>query len=390
MDKTKKKVAGVVTVYRRGSHADVLLGKVLEGYRHDGGAGPNLELISLYVDQRPKDDLSVALARKHLFKLCDSIEQALTLGTRELAVDGVICVGEHGDYPTNARGQVLYPRRRFFAEVTRAFARYGKSVPVFNDKHLAATWEDARWMYDRARELFVPFMAGSSMPLMWRRPPMKLPMKCELVEAVAIGYGPYEGYGFHALEALQSMVERRKGGEVGVRAVQNLPPEAMWQALDDGRWSRQCLEAAMAVVSGHAKGDVRALTEKQDGGVMLLEYRDGLRAAVAMLNGWAWDGAFSFAGQLAKEKTPPATNYQGQEHRPFAHFAYLLRAIDRMIQTGHPPWPVERTLLTTGILDAIMTSRAEKGRRIETPHLYIQYEPVDWPFATDRMPREEK
>jgi hypothetical protein len=390
MTTPKKKVAAVVTVYRRGTHADVLIGKILEGYLHDGGAGPQLQLVSLYVDQHGPGDLGTDLAKKHGFKLCETIEQALTLGTGQLAVHGVICVAEHGDYPSNAKEQILYPRRRFFEEVTKVFTKCGRSVPVFNDKHLAATWADAKWMYDRARELFVPFMAGSSMPVMWRKPPLKLPMRSGLVEAVAIGYGPYEGYGFHALEGLQAMVERRAGGEVGVRAVQNLPARDMWQALDAGRWSKRCLDAAMNVVAAHAPGDVRALTEKQDGGVMLIEYRDGFRAAVAILNGWAWDGAFSFAGQVAGQPKPLATNFQGQEYRPHAHFAYLLRAIDSMIQTGHAAYPVERTLLTTGILDAIMTSRADKGRRIETPHLAIKYQPVDWPFATDPMPPEKR
>jgi hypothetical protein len=206
---------------------------------------------------------------------------------------------------------------------------------------------------------------------------------------VALGYGPYEGYGFHALEGLQSMMERRKGSEVGVVAVQNLSARDMWPALDAGRWSKRCLDAALAAVSAHVEGDVRALTEKQDGGVMLIEYRDGLRGAVAMLNGWARDGAFAFAGRLSGQEKPEATNYLAQENPPHAHFAYLLRAIDSMIQTGRAAYPVERTLLTTGILDAIMTSRAEKGRRIETPHLAIKYQPVDWPFATNPIPPQE-
>jgi hypothetical protein len=387
----KKKIAGIVTVYFRGTHADVLLGKVLDGYLQDGGAGPNLQLVSLYADQHPKGDLCPELAKKHGFKLCDSIEQALTLGGKGLAVDGVIIVGEHGNYPDNAKQQTLFPRRRFFEEVTKVFAKCGKSIPVFNDKHLAASWEDAKWMYDRARELYVPFMAGSSMPLMWRNPPVTLPMKCDLTEAVVLAYGGYDAYGFHALEALQAMAERRKGGEVGVRAVQNVATHEMWKALDAGRWSKRCLDAAMGVVTAHHKGDVRALTEKQDSnGVMLIEYRDGLRAAVPMLNGWALDGAFAFAGHIKGQDKLVATNYVAQENRPQAHFAYLLRAIDSMMQTGHAAYPVERTLLTTGILDAIMTSRAEKGRRIETPHLAIKYQPVDWPFATDPIPPDRK
>src|SRR5437763_17193125 len=157
----KKPVAGIVTEYRRWAHADVILNKILEGYNLDGGAGPNLRLASLYVDQFPEKDMSRDLAKKHNFKIYDTVEAALTLGGKNLAVEGVLCIGEHGKYPTNARGQIQYPRRRFFEAVTDTFAKTKKSVPVFNDKHLAYSWDDAKWMYDRSRELFVPFLAGS-------------------------------------------------------------------------------------------------------------------------------------------------------------------------------------------------------------------------------------
>src|SRR5262249_25523032 len=153
----------------------------------------------------------------------------------------------------------LYPRRRFFEEVTNEFARHKRVVPIFSDKHLSARWADARWMYDRARELHIPFMAGSSVPVTWRRPALRIPPKTDLVEAIAIGYGPFEGYGFHALEGLQCMVERRRGGEVGVQSVQCLQGEAMWNAMDKGVFSRDILEAALARVPAHAKGDYRKL-----------------------------------------------------------------------------------------------------------------------------------
>src|SRR4051812_35443857 len=106
----KKAVAAVVTEYRRHSHADVILTKILEGYNLDGGAGPNLRLVSLYVDQFPEKDMSRDLAKKHGFTIYDKIEDALTLGGKQLAVDGVLCIGEHGKYPTNDKGQILYPR----------------------------------------------------------------------------------------------------------------------------------------------------------------------------------------------------------------------------------------------------------------------------------------
>jgi hypothetical protein len=386
-----KKVAAIVTEYRRHSHADVIVGKILEGFNHDGGAGPNLRLVSMFVDQFSEKEMSRALAKKHGFQICDSIEGAVTLGKKELAVDGVLSIGEHGKYPTNEKGQILYPRRRFFEGVAATFQKCKKSVPVFNDKHLAATWPDAKWMYDKSHELLMPFMAGSSLPVTWRRPPLQLPRNCDLVEAVQVGYGPLEAYGFHALESLQCMVERRKGGESGAKTVQCLQGEAMWKSLDDGRWSKHLLEAALALVPAHAKGDYRASTAKAaDAALFLIDYRDGFKAAVIMPNGWIHEGdggAFCFAGQIKGQDKPVATHFYLQQPDPFAHFAYLVKAIDSMIQTGHAPYPVERTLLTTGILDAVMTSKAEQHRRIETPHLDIRYRPTDWPFATDPVPK---
>ena len=225
----------------------------------------------------------------------------------------------------------------------------------------------------------------------WRRPPLQLPRGCPLTEAVQIGYGPLEAYGFHALEALQCMAERRQGGETGVRAVQLLQGEAMWKAQEAGRWSQRLLEAALERLPTHAQSDYRASTAKEPtAGLFLIEYRDGFKAAVAMLNGGMVvgdSGAFCFAGQIKGLDKPVATHFYLQQPDPYAQFGYLLRAIDAMIQTSHAVYPVERTLLTTGVLDGLMTSRAEKHRRIETPYLAIRYQPTDWPFATDPVPK---
>jgi TAT (twin-arginine translocation) pathway signal sequence len=390
-----KKVAAVITEYRKWSHADVIIGKMLEGPLYDGNDKPALQVVSMYVDQFPGNDMSRELAKKHSFQITPTIAEALTLGGGKLAVDGVVIVGEHGKYPSNDKGQILYPRRRFFEEVTKTFEKCNQSVPVFNDKHLAATWDDAKWMYEKARALGVPFLAGSSIPVTWRRPELKLPKECAIAGAVQLGYGPIEGYGFHALEGLQCQVERRKGGETGVKAVQCLQGKAMWEAMDQGRFSKELLEEAIKRAPAKAKGDYRELTvqNKRDAAVFLVEYRDGLTAAVAMLNGFLYEGdggAFCFAGQLKGEEKPRSTHYYLQQPDPFAHFGYLVKAIESLIQTGKPPYPVERTLLTTGILDAVMTSRHEDGKRIETPHLEIKYTPTDWPFATDPVPKAIK
>jgi hypothetical protein len=404
-----KKVAAVVTEYRKWSHADVILRNLLDGYP-DGGR-PGLELVSLYTDQVPKADMSRDLARKHGFKIAPTIADALTPGGKTLAVDGVLLIGEHGDYPDNPKGQKLYPRRRFFAETVKVFERTGKVVPVFNDKHHAATWDDAKWIADAARRLMVPMLAGSSIPVAWRKPDLQLPRGCELAGAVQIGYGPVEAYGFHALEGLQCMVERRKietpplpagegaGGrglapQQGVAAVTCHDGKAMWAALDKHPGAGPVLDAALKLVPAHADGDIRDLTAKAADAVTFeVEYRDGLRAFVVLPNGWVHEGdggAFVFAGQLRGEPKPAGCQFYLQQPDPFAHFAELTRAIDRMIQTGHPPYPADRTLLTTGILDAAMTSRFEKGRRVETPWLDVRYAPTDWGGVKGPIPKARK
>jgi hypothetical protein len=385
-----KKVAAIITEYRKNSHADVIVGKILEGFDQKGGKGPDLQLASVYVDQFPENDMSRDLAKKHGFTIYDTIEGALTLGGKTLAVEGVLNIGEHGKYPFNDKGQHLYPRRRFFEEVTKVFEKCQKVAPVFNDKHLAATWEDAKWMYDRAGDLFIPFMAGSSLPVTWRKPPLSLPKHAEILDAVALGYGGTESYGFHTLETLQCMVERRRGGEVGVRAVQYLTGEAMWKSMDEGQWSKELLEAGIATIPAKAKGDYRELCSKnKEAGLFLIEYRDGFKAAAALLNGYVYEGtsgAFAFAAKLKGEAKPMATLFYLQSGPPFGHFAYLVKAIEALVQTRHAVYPVERTLLTTGVLDALMTSRHEMGRRIPTPHLDIKYTTTEWPYATDPIP----
>ena len=154
------------------------------------------------------------LAKKHGFTIYDSIEKALTRGGPKLAVDGVLLIGEHGNYPKTERGQILYPRRRFFEETAKVFEKSKTSVPVFNDKPLAATWADQKWMYDKART--VRALHGWLVECQSRgnRPWIAVGMR------VGIGHAgrysrPFEGYGFHALEALQCMVERAKAAESG-------------------------------------------------------------------------------------------------------------------------------------------------------------------------------
>ena len=127
----------------------------------------------------------------------------------------MLLIGEHGNYPTNAKGQVEYPRKQFFDQIVAVFRRSGRVAPVFNDKHLSYRWDWAKEMVDTARAMKIPLMAGSSVPLAERRPPLELPGGAKIVEAVSIHGGGVESYDFHALEVLQShgrSARRRRDG----------------------------------------------------------------------------------------------------------------------------------------------------------------------------------
>jgi hypothetical protein len=364
----RPRVAAVVTEYRPRSHADVIVGKLLAGYLLDGVATtPRVRVVSMYVDQFPENDMARRLSQKHGLPIHRSIGEALTLGGDGLAVDGLLLIGEHGDYPTNEKNQKLYPRRRFFVEAAEVMARSGRAVPTFSDKHLSWSWPETEASWREARAMAMPFMAGSSLPVTWRRPPLELPLDADLPEALVIGYGPLESYGFHALETLQCMVERRQGGETGVGAVRCLRGPAVWEARRIGVWSRELEEAALARAQTKGAGGPEAHCPEP--AAFQIEYRDGLRCTVLMLDGYLSE--FAFAGRVGGELA--STQFYLESQEPFGHFAFLVNRFEDMVLTGREPYPVERTVVTSGALSFLMESAYRYGARIETPELGIEY-----------------
>lgn len=375
----KLPVAGVVTAYHKSSHADVILGKILEGFQQDGGAGPDLKLVSLYVDQLPDGDLSRELAQKHGIRLSTTIDDALTLDTNELQVKGVLSIGEHGSYPlTPDTKQDMYPRRRFFDEITATFRRCGKVVPVFNDKHLAWRFEDARHMVDTAKQMKFPLLAGSTVPVAWRYPALELPLDCEIEAALTVGYGPFEAYGFHAIEGHQCMLERRRGGETGIASVQAVSGAEIKRSGNEGAWSAELLQAALNTLPGKPR-DPNAWEPGDNAAAYLFQHRDGLRSAVMMANGLS--DQFAIAVKLKGEAEPRATWFKLQETVPHGHFAYLLHAFEETVHSGKAAYPIERTLLTTGMLDRVMQSLSRDGEKLQSPELEFTCPAARWPFA---------
>jgi hypothetical protein len=384
----RKPIAVLTTVYRPMSHAYHIGGRFINGYIAGSHFHiPQHYVASLYVDQKPANDLSRELGRDFGVRVCGTIAESLTHGGDKLAVDGVLLIGEHGSYPRNEKGQILYPRYEMMEQIVSVFRRTGQAVPVFNDKHLSYSWAKARKMHGWAAELKIPFMAGSSLPVTWRRPELELPLQAQVEDALVAAYGPIEVYGCHALEALQAMLERRKGGETGVKAVTCLTGSAVWKAGDAGKWSWELLEAALGRSETLNPGDIRRNVGLPVQGMpatpataFLVEYRDGTRGTVLLLNGHIQD--FCFAAKLKGEAKLSSCLFYLPSPPGAKYFDCLTANIEKLLENGRSPYPVERTLLTTGILDQIMESHHQNGGRIETPELDVRYAaPADSGFC---------
>ena len=400
--KGRLKVAAVLTAFTYRSHAHVLLENFLEPYLFNGKLTTSgIEVVSFYVDQFSERDMAREVAAKYNIKIYPTIPGALCLGGEKLAVDGVLSIGEHGKYPINEKGQQEYPRKRFFDEIVAVFRRSGRAVPMFNDKHLSYRWDWAKEMYDTARHMKIPLMAGSSVPLAQRRPSLEIPRGAKIIEAVSIHSGPVESYDFHGLEVLQSMVEFRRGAETGVARVQFLQGAALWKAASDGLWSPDLAQAALSTDLPLPNVSARELIRPPNQGepfvhhAILVQYRDGLRSIVLGVSsggGIKWH----FACRIDGEPKPLATSFYVGPWQNRNLFKALAHAIQTHFRNHRAPYPVERTLLTTGALAAAMNSRFEGGRALDTPHLNVAYKARDfykmrelgatWKMITEDLP----
>ena len=387
----RPKIAAIVTEYRKYSHGQHIVDRFLEGYgwnsRHHH---PPMDLVSLYVDQRPESDLSRDRAERFpQMKIYPTVADTLTLGGSDLAVDGVLLIGEHGSYPTNEKGQHLYPRYELFMQLVSVYRTTGKTAPIFNDKHLSWNWDWAKEMYDISQEMDFAFMSGSSLPVTWRTPSIDMPLGAHVREALCIAIGGVDSYDFHALETIQCMVERREGGEKGVKWLQAYRGDKFWEAYHEELWSRELFEAALCrshTLTPSRQGfnnifptldEMKQLVE--DPIAYQYEHLDGLKATMILMNGLVQD--FNFAAHLEDQDAPLST----QMYLPMPparttlanFFSPLVNNVEQMFLSGGATYPVERTLLTTGLVAAGVESLFQDQTRQETPHLNISYQPTE-------------
>ena len=379
-----KRIAVVTTIYRYLSHAQHIADRFLVGYPIDGEwRQPDMKIVSLYVDQRPEGDQSQERAAEFGFQVFPTIAETLRCGGDKIACDAVLLIGEHGEYPSNELGQKLYPRYEFFKECVKVFEEDGRAVPVYNDKHLSYSFDKAKEMVEDSRRLKFPMLAGSSLPVTWRLPDLELPLGCEIEDALMVGVGGSDAMDYHALEAMQCMVERRKGGESGVRRVEMIEGEAVWKAGEAGRWSKELLTSALSRSDSPlglsvedartqdlvGSGEIYKLVEKP--AAYFIERNDGLMTTLLMLNGAVRD--YNFAARVKGMAAPQALQFFLTPTPNVTYSACLVNGIETMFASGVAPYPVERTLIVSGALEACLKSR-QQGSPLDTPYLDVAYQ----------------
>ncbi len=383
----RPKIAFLGTKIYKHSHAQHFIDRLCEGYSWQGRwQSPQMDVASAYIAQLgDASDLGHDRIKRYGLKTFPTVREALTLGGSKLAVDGVVIIAEHGDYPTNEKGQTLYPRYQWFKEAVKVFEESGRAVPIFNDKHLSTDWQECVEMVEDSKRLGFPFLAGSSLPVTRRHPAIDLPFGADLRESVCVCCGGVDSYDFHGYETAQCMSERRQGGEVGLRSVHALKGEALWAELDrpEREMTRDLFVAALTrshnlpVEGGFPTAKVTyswaksALPETTG---FLVEHLDGFRTTMFLTK----IRDFNYAGFIG----PNHELISCQMYLPMPghgattadFFNPLTRHIEHMILTGEVPHPVERTLLTSGMVIAGVDSLHAGQTLIETPQMAVAYQ----------------
>jgi hypothetical protein len=371
-----------------GSHADWIICKLMDGYWWQGAhMAPRVEVVSVYIHQLDTSGLGQKVCKAKNIPIYKTVGEAVTLGGKELAVDGVVIVGEHGNYPTDLKGHWLLPRWWMYQQVIRVFEQSKRAVPVFNDKHLSYNWDDAKWMFDKSRELGFPLTGGSSIPVYFRKPEIEIAIDTPIRNSIVLGGASDEGAIFHCIDVLQAFVERRKGGETGVKSVQSIRGPEVWKWAGRNPWVGRLLGS----VAANFQMKPGSLQESAQANACIIEYNDGTKAAVISGRGVGW----TYAGEIEGQKEPTVISMLGWPG-PFAQY-HASNAqphwITEMMVTGKEPFHAERLLLSTGITNHYMESNWENGRysavgrRLETPVLNMRYRSTRGPqFSTGSRP----
>jgi hypothetical protein len=357
--KTLKKITFLIEEFAVRSPAQQLLDRFLIGYPRDGEihhsegcqvavqlAGDNAEL-----DRRVKD-----------FGLVRETDPAKATA----GADALVVVPKDSGAAANEN------------LIRTALENASKDSACFVYGALAASLDGARKLNELARARKIPLLAGTSLPITWRLPEVDLAEGAAVQEGLIVVQGEALAAELDGLEGLLPVLERRRGGESGVRSVRFWKGPDFSDARERGLWSWKLLTAAISRSNspqGNALKDGRTedlsslgLIEKlaRDPRGWVIEHSDGVKSTVLVLDGVIADYNFAV---LARDRTLVSA----QIYRPPApaehHFSRLAAVMEDFFRSSKPPWSVDRSLLIAGLLEVFKKFSGRSGETLETPEL---------------------
>ncbi len=354
------KLAVLVEELTPGSPAQQLLDRFLIGYPRQGEFWkPRFKEVVLH----GVSDVSEEVARRrkdHGLKAAESLAEAMK------GAGAVLIIPRWAA----ARGPAadLLARALETAEPGALLFVYGR---------IAGSFKEARELWDKAMGRKVRFFSGTYLPFTWRLPPVEVPRGAAVQEALLVAVGePWEAE-ILGIDGLAALVERRRGGEAGIRSVKFLSGEEVWKAERDGAFSRDLLAAAISrsdTPQGDPVRDGRTqdlaglgLIPKlaADPKAYLFEHDDGLRSALLVLNGAVAD--YNFALRLEGGKVLSA-----QLYRPPAPGAHQFSALAQVVESS---WTELSSLYFSGrgVFEAslhahLKGSRLRPGVAVQNPN----------------------
>lgn len=366
------RIAVITTEYRPLAHADVIVSRWLQPYPTDekhGWGHPRTQIASIYTAQCPPNDMAAEICRKHDIPRFATVEGALTLGGDRLAVDAVLLIAEHGEYPENEFRQKLYPRRELFEEVVAVFRKEGRVLPLFFDKHFSWNPVSIKEMYAVIDRWKIPFLGGTSLTHFGMEPQPALPEASapaqRIDELVAIYYDSLEAYLFHSLEVVEKLLEEQTTGylanRTGVAEIVAWSGADVWKALDEGLFSADLLEAAAGAVSPESAELFYGLRSQPEAELYAfqLRYRDGSKITHVMQKGTI--KTWTLGWRIGEKVDAARVRESGGAEEFYGHFARLNRVIEDFFLSGEMPIPVERLYVTSLATALCMRALGQPG-----------------------------
>ena len=384
-DTGEKGIAIIATEWAFESLAQQVGDAFLMGYPYEGKwHQPRARVRSVYVERDPTSALIRQRSDGFGMVLYPTIAETLRCGKSSIGVDAVLVLADSGSKPRSTQSdRERCDRYRYFQQIVKIFREEQTALPLYFSHFLSDYFKESEIILSTSQKIGSPLMTGSTTPLTWRMPECDLPYGRAVKEALVVTGRDSETAEFEALEAMQGMLERRRGGETGVRSVRLLKGDQVWQAASERRWSQTLLEAALSrsdKLLGITLKDARPQDLVNSGvlpGIVdhpracIIEYVDGLRATLLQLRGAIGDLVFS--ARLAGRTNPLATQFLTAPMISGSHSSCLVTKIEAMVTTGVSPCPAERGWLVRGVLEKSEESGVRRGEMVRTPELKRTY-----------------